>query len=326
MKRFWNTFAAIFALLPGACFALNDHVAVTLRAKNEVSGVYFTLGDIAAIESSGQRRLLELQNTRIGIAPRIGYTLSVTVDDIRKQLMRSGVNVANGIEWRGADSAVVHASGLTLSEDEVTKGATNMLTAFLEKKYALYRHEISALGSNANIRVPEKNIHITYRLNTDTAARKRMCVYMDVMAGDMHYKTHPIWFSVHLYRNVLVSAMPQVKGALVSDQSVRKQERDVTDSIDALEELPSSKTKLRFKRKMAGGDILTAHSIERMPFVLTGAPVSVSVKAGLVELVTIGAAQGDGNIGDLVKIRNENSNLLYEARVTGSGTATVSLR
>ncbi|MBR9726744.1 flagellar basal body P-ring formation chaperone FlgA [Shewanella intestini] len=76
----------------------------------------------------------------------------------------------------------------------------------------------------------------------------------------------------------------------------------------------------RVKRKVSKGSPLLKRNL---CFVCKGDPVSIWAKTASFEIKTTGEAMKDGNVGDMIKVKNTNSNKLLDAQVIGIGEVEV---
>lgn len=68
---------------------------------------------------------------------------------------------------------------------------------------------------------------------------------------------------------------------------------------------------------------IRADEIITPPIVYKGESVNVAYKTASMEISTVGQAMEDGATGDLIKIRNPDSNTVIQATITGKGMAQI---
>lgn len=80
---------------------------------------------------------------------------------------------------------------------------------------------------------------------------------------------------------------------------------------------------MRTRIALRNGDVICRERVEPQPAVARGDEVVVVSVAGPVSVTARALAQADGEIGELLKVRNPRSRDVYEARVTAKGTVSV---
>jgi flagella basal body P-ring formation protein FlgA len=71
---------------------------------------------------------------------------------------------------------------------------------------------------------------------------------------------------------------------------------------------------------------LAAAHVEARPSVTKSEQVAVRVVQGAVTIETVGTALADARVGELIKVKNTNTNESYTARVVAAGAVVVSAR
>ena len=77
------------------------------------------------------------------------------------------------------------------------------------------------------------------------------------------------------------------------------------------------------KRNVGKGQILTSRMFETIPAITSGQEVSILYKSTGLEISTRGTALQSGNIGDLIKIRNNQSKKIIACTVMDDETVQV---
>ncbi len=83
---------------------------------------------------------------------------------------------------------------------------------------------------------------------------------------------------------------------------------------------------MRLRRALEPGMSLAAANVEPRPPVARSEQVMVRVVQGAVTIETTATALADARVGEIVKVKNPNTNESYVARVVGPGTVVVGAR
>ncbi|MEE2746445.1 MAG: flagellar basal body P-ring formation chaperone FlgA [Pseudomonadota bacterium] len=105
-------------------------------------------------------------------------------------------------------------------------------------------------------------------------------------------------------------------------ERIENRERNIRPSYIRSEELILGKAAKRF---IAAKTPLTGGHIQRPKLIKRGKLVTISLVSAGLRLTTQGRALESGSLGDIVRIRNDKSKKIIEAKVTGANSARVSL-
>jgi flagella basal body P-ring formation protein FlgA len=77
-------------------------------------------------------------------------------------------------------------------------------------------------------------------------------------------------------------------------------------------------------RELQAGTILTPRMVEAAPLVKTGQLVTVTVEQGHVQITSAARAMEGGSYGQVIKVKNEATNNIFEVTITGAQAAKLS--
>jgi flagella basal body P-ring formation protein FlgA len=80
---------------------------------------------------------------------------------------------------------------------------------------------------------------------------------------------------------------------------------------------------MRATRRIGAQEVVCQESIEPRPLVSRGQQVKVISTSGLVTVMTTGVAEEDGELGEVLRIRNPASRSSYQAAVTGDNEVSI---
>ncbi len=148
---------------------------------------------------------------------------------------------------------------------------------------------------------------------------------VDVYQGGQRVKTLPVVAQVELLRPVLVARRPINRGQTVSQRDLRVEKRRF-DSLDGVGlsdmELAIGYEATRF---IPEGDMLTARALKEQPLIRRGETVKILIGGGGVQITTLGKAQKEGALGDVIPVAKNGSHRkrdIIDAMVTGPGVVT----
>ena len=235
--------------------------SIVLRAESAVPGEFFTLGEIASIDT-------ELAQLRIGKSPRAGSSLTFARAEVERALLRLRPELAGRLKLVGAEQVVVRRGLLaTLELARVREEAQGALRKALELHYE--RFDIEPAGHPAGrLMVPQGRIELRQRVPDTPVLAGRVSVWTDVLVDGVHYQSVPLQFVVHGFPE---QAPPQ------------------TDAVSAVA-------------------------------IKQGDPVVVRFALGAISVETLAVATRPARAGEVIRVRNAESNQTYQVRVTARGT------
>jgi flagella basal body P-ring formation protein FlgA len=280
--------------------------AITLREEAVVSEAFIRLGDIAA---TGTQELREL---RIGYSPRAGNALVLKRADVQRIVARLKPELRVRVE--GPERVTVRRGPLEQLELRlVRQSAERALKQGLTERYP--RFEVhSSEPEEKTIAVPAGAVEIKSRAPLRIPSTGRVTVWTDVLINGGHYQSIPLSFTVRAYQPALVArrALRAGEALVAADFEVRETH---VEGIAADTDLKS----LRLRQPLGAGSVLAAQHVAQARGVTRHQPVVVRVAFGSVALETTALASGDGKLGEVIRVRNPETNQTYPARVAGPG-------
>ena len=141
----------------------------------------------------------------------------------------------------------------------------------------------------------------------------------------------PVSWQIHLpvkitlYDDVIVSKIPLTKGQLIDASRLRFQKTDITRlnkgyfrSLEPLQELQA-------KRNLPAGSILNSSNLSPRLMVRSGQRVTIMLDIAGLKIRTDGLALQSASRGQVVKVRNIQSNRVVEGVVASQGLVSVRL-
>lgn len=114
---------------------------------------------------------------------------------------------------------------------------------------------------------------------------------------------------------------PVARGAVLAEADV---EPAVVDAAGwPLRPLPTTAVGARLTTDVPAGQVLQRPMLVPAPVVRSGEPVTITVRAGGLQVQTKGVAAQAGRVGDLIRVINPDSGRRLSARVVGPGVVEV---
>jgi flagella basal body P-ring formation protein FlgA len=142
--------------------------------------------------------------------------------------------------------------------------------------------------------------------------------------------TAPAWslnvsVSVKGYRHVVVTQLPLERGEPLQASGLVLEEREVNDSSGGHFDTVASLEGYTARRSIPRGKALTRTMLEAPRLVRKGQVVVIEAGTAAFSVRTDGTALTDGGLGDIIKVKNNQSGRIVEGTVAGEGRVNVPL-
>jgi len=307
-------------------------VTVTLRPQVEVTGPLVRLADVAEIKAPSQSLVDQLNAVDVASIESPGDTELISARLIRIRLLLEGVKASNltmdGARFaevtRATRSKVTPANATSAIGPEDIRGR---ITTELAKRWLADPEDVEvqfyaaqaalgegvAAGSSPEVELPDRvepgRVSVRIRWTMDGHIQRIEQVPVDV----------------RLRQTVVLAAASIPRGEAI-DSGHLKEESRLLDS--RVETVPIEQVHgLRARRSLAPGDIVTPRDVtsdQSTPVIKPRDLVKVIARKGKLQVVLQNAeALQTGRIGDVIYLRNTNSNQNVRARIVSPREAEV---
>ncbi|MDW2983341.1 MAG: flagellar basal body P-ring formation chaperone FlgA [Rhodanobacter sp.] len=219
-----------------------------------------------------------------------------------------------GAPWPQAARAE-NAAAATQSPDSVRAAAEQAL----HERYALpgSRVVVSSAPLDLRLRLDACREPLRAVISPYAAAAPHMTVR--VQCPQPGGWTVRVPLQLQLFRNVLVTSRPLLRGDGLDVADVRAEERDVTRlGYGYLENLAQVAGRT-LARSLPAGSVLSPGALGGRRMVRAGDRVEMVARLDGIEVRAAGVAMGSGDNGARLRVRNENSGKVVEAMVSAPG-------
>jgi len=161
------------------------------------------------------------------------------------------------------------------------------------------------------IQEPLQNIR-NATVRTSCVGARRWTVYVPV--------------KINMYVDVLVTSRTLQKGDIVAEEDIDYRRVNITSNGYGHIEDVSRVRGMQLKRPLKPGDVLRLSHLAKPKIVHRGQTVRVSSASRFFSIETSAVALSSGHLGDNIKVKNERSNRVVEARIVAPGKVTVAAR
>lgn len=320
--RFW----AIILMLCVASLAQASIVSVRLRDEATVSDQTVRLRDVAQW-SGASGPLANFADLPVALIPTDG-TRAVSIDEVRHMLRLAGANLAR-VELGGATTCIVSwsdAPSIALPARTTSSGVTVPVNGSLrEHLMDQVRRELQLddasmridfdLEQDALLSLPASGLRIT-PLRRGNLAEWTWYVRGESIPATQVRAHVAAWVEELFLTRPVSIAQPILPEHIELRRSLV--ERVSADPNLTLEGLQG----VQAVRDLAVGTVLTSRMVQPVDHVRINQPVLVTVSTGDVEVNLTATAMQAGSLGQTVRLKNDVTREVFQARVTGPGRAS----
>ncbi len=149
-----------------------------------------------------------------------------------------------------------------------------------------------------------------------TPIPRRICVWLKA-----ENEKHPVWFKIKAWSTVWVAKRRIRSHVLINADDFMRQSREIA----GLKGLPVTHfpEKQWLKRDLESNAVLMNNHIEAIAQIQKGQAVDVLIKDPNLTIHMQALAEQDGHTGEMIKLKNTNSNKSFYARVTATQQAEI---
>lgn len=183
------------------------------------------------------------------------------------------------------------------------------------------RIEVTALALNPNLRLSPCPLPLEAGLGQFAKAVPQLAV-MVRCPGPEGWNTR-VTVKLRLFRSVLVTTRPLLRGDGLRATDVRSEERDVTHLGYGYIENLGQVAGRTLSRELAGSSVLTPAALGGRRMVRAGDHVRMIAQIGGIEVRATGVALGSGDNGARLRVRNTASGKIIDGIVLAPGEVSV---
>ena len=183
------------------------------------------------------------------------------------------------------------------------------------------RFKLARLDSRLRLKPCRQELAIGFSRREQVFGNTALLVRCPATPG---WKIHlPV--TIEVFDDVLVAASPLVKGQKIDDSKVTYEKHDIARLKNGYYSRDSGLGLLEAKRNLARGSVLTTANLKPLMLVRSGQQVTLLLDYNGLQVRSSGKALRSARLGELVKVRNSQSNKIVEGVVTGEGLVQISL-
>jgi flagella basal body P-ring formation protein FlgA len=183
------------------------------------------------------------------------------------------------------------------------------------------RFKLGVLDNRLRLKYCRKSLKISFSNELRNRGNTSLRVECDQIGG---WKIHlPV--SVDIFDNVLVSSRPLVKGQLIDDNVVKFEKNNVSRLNRGYYTRSDDLQFLEVSRNLKRGVILTPGNLKPRMMVKSGQTVTLILNYKGIQIKSSGQALRSARMGQIVKVRNNQSQRIVEGIVSGEAQVKINI-
>lgn len=183
------------------------------------------------------------------------------------------------------------------------------------------RFKLARLDNRLRLKPCREALSIEFSRREQVWGNTALLVRCPVKSG---WKIHlPV--TVEVFDDVLVAARPLVKGQKIDETRVTYEKHNIARLKNGYYSRDSVLGLLEAKRNLSRGSVLTPANLKPLMLVRSGQQVTLLLDYNGLQVRSSGKALRSARLGELVKVRNSQSNKIVEGVVAGEGVVRISI-
>lgn len=280
------------------------HAHMILRFQPHITAHAQRLADLVFISNDKQ----DWMNIPLDSQPTAGEYLSK--DQVIQWLIQK--NGSFEYQWKGKKTALIEQNTLTSGKQLLNK-AQKALLQQLNKTYdAAVEPDSKTLPKDSEFSLADFHVELPV-INPPT---KHICVRLV-----REKRSIPIWFRVKVWQKVLVTPKKIKSRTLVQETDFVLKKRNIAGlKAKPLTHLPETHW---LSKSLNKNQILTQDQLTQTPQVIKGEAVQIKVSTHGISITAKAIAQNDGYTGQIIQMKNPDTNKYFAARIIASNQAEI---
>ncbi len=183
------------------------------------------------------------------------------------------------------------------------------------------RFQISSLDSRLRLKACSEELAIDFARRNIVHGNTAILVRCPVDSG---WKIHlPV--RIDVFDDVIVAAKPLLKGQNIDNSAVTLQKQNIARLKNGYYAKNSTFNQLQARRNLVRGTVLTPANLSPRLMVRSGQQVTLVLDYNGLQIKSTGTALKSASLGEVVKVRNNQSLRVVEGIVSGDALVRVSI-
>ncbi|HWR44356.1 flagellar basal body P-ring formation chaperone FlgA [Sporomusa sp.] len=322
MKNKLYRLTMVILCVAGILFTGNSAQAqgltIAVAAESQVTGQYFTLGDIASISGDDNDRITSLKQIRLGHTPAPGQSIVLTGELLGARLSVSNADFT-GVSWQLPLQFRITALSQIISGERLVSQAEKYLKERLTGDDVV----ITPVGQPQDVLVPPGDIVFAIELPYGVKYNAPTTVSVGLTLAGQPYTSAKLRFDIKKYEQVAIASRAMAGRDLITADSIAFERRDIGRMPPGYFTDLNKILGLSVKRQMPPGTAITDSVLEKPVLIKRGKTIRVVAQIGGIEVTVPGISMQSGSEGQFIRVQNTNSKKVVTGRVVDETTVLV---
>lgn len=290
-------------------------LTITVAAESQVTGQFFTLGDIASFSGDDAGRIAGLQQIRLGRTPAPGQSILFSAELLAIRLHNASHDLT-GLAWQVPPQFRVTALSQVITGERLTSLAAQYLREHLTGSDI----ELLPVGQTQDLLVPPGAVGFSFDLPYGVKYNAPTTVQIGLNLAGQPYTSVRVRFDIKKYEQVAVASRAIAPRDLISGDNIIFERRDIGRMPPGYFTDPDKIMGLAVKRQLSPGTALSENVLEKPLLIKRGKTVRIVAHSGGIEVSAPGIALQSGSEGQSIRVQNANSRKVITARIIDETT------
>lgn len=295
-----------------------ERLVINLKEDAAVVSNKVFLKDVADLHGPDPNQLEKLAQISMGSAPAFGETAVLNRHQISELLEHTVGRLPSDI-FAGASAVQIRLQGRQVSADEIApilKSHILETTPWRESEIA-----IRSLSNLKGIELPPSEGELRLSSSAAITGQRRVLAPIEILHAGKSVRSFWIAAEIGVRAEVLTAAKRISSGKIIASADVVQKCVEITDLRASYIRNPEDLMGKASRRNFSPGDPLTQESFSDPFLVKNGETVRLCLERDGIVLTSLGKAEQDGKLGQMIRVRNIDFSKLLKAQVTGRAEA-----
>ena len=181
--------------------------------------------------------------------------------------------------------------------------------------------ELAALDNRLKLKPCDKALDISFTRAEKIMGNTSLTVRCQ---NPVHWQLNlPV--KVVIFDDIVVNQIPLVKGQIIDEKAIVYSKRDISRLHQGFFRRTDPLENLQAKRNLPAKSVLNPSNLSPRQLIKSGQRVTILLNINGLQVKTSGLAMQSASMGQVVKVRNTQSNKIVEGVVSAAGQITVRL-
>ncbi|QDR82096.1 flagella basal body P-ring formation protein FlgA [Sporomusa termitida] len=290
-------------------------LTIAVAPESQVTGQFFTLGDIARISGDDAGRIASLEQIRLGRTPAPGQSILFSAELLAIRL-NTGSHDLTGLTWQVPPQFRVTALSQVITGERLTGLAAQYLREHLTGSDV----ELLPVGQPQDLVVPPGAVGFTIELPYGLKYNAPTTVHIGLNLAGQPYTAARVRIDIKRYEQVAVASRAIAPRDLITADNIIFERRDTGRMPPGYFTDPDQVLGLAVKRQLSPGTAISESVLVKPLLIKRGQTVRIVAQTGGIEVSAPGVALQSGSEGQSIRVQNTTSRKVITARIMDETT------